>query len=308
VESGTSDIRNDLSHMRQSLQSIMFHPLDISSSVSFTAVNTDNLTKIFRVELQSGLTPILEQTLALEQTVAKSSIRNEAVLRSMKERIDSMSLELGKAATTLDVFQSFDDTLTRERTSEIRPRIEEPRDKDPQADYRPLSDIAYESQQNQLSRSPRVVSKLRQNWSFRTRIGTFNVEVIEIHTKRPGRPGSHAEFSVSLHFRPSMFLSILPGVSMLYTTAPTHGRYLQMAPMIQTFPIVPKTHLIYNHIGFGRIEKVREMINNQEISPHCEDNDGDTLLHVSYCIRYISICTKSKHKNMLILRKVMRCS
>jgi hypothetical protein len=297
VESGTSDIRNDLSHMRQSLQSIMFHPPDISSSVSFTAVSTDNLTKIFRVELQSGLTPILEQTLALEQTVAKSSIRNEAVLRSMKERIDSMSLELGKAATTLDVFQSVDDTLTRERTSEIRPRIEEPRDKGPRADHRPLSGIAYESLQNQLSRSPRVVSKLRQNWSFRTRIGTFNVEVIETHTKRLGRPGSHAEFSISLHFRPSMFLSILPGVSILYTTAPTHGRYLQIAPMIQTFPIVHWEHPIWDHIRFGRIEKVQEMINNREISPYCEIPDGNTLLNVSYCIEYISICTNSTHKN-----------
>jgi hypothetical protein len=308
VESGTSAIRGDLSHVWQSLQSIMSHSPDISSSVSFTAVSTDNLTKIFRAELQSGLTPILEQNLALGQTVAKYSNRNEAVLRSMKERIDSMSLELGQAATTLNLFQNVDDTLTQERTSELRPRIEESKDKYPQANSRPLSGVTYERQHNQLSRSPRVVSKLRQNWLFRTRIGIFNVEVIETHTKRPGRPGSHAEFSTSLHFRPSMFHSILPGVSALYTTTPTHGRYLQIAPMIQTFPIVHWVHPIYIHIQHGRIEKVQEMINSREISPYCEDEAGNTLLHVSYCIRDISICTKSTHKDTLILRKVMRYS
>jgi hypothetical protein len=275
----------------------MFHPPDISSSVSFTAVSTDNLTKIFRAELQSGVTPILEQALA------ESSIRNEAVLRSMKERIDSMSLELGKAATTLNMFQSVDNTLGQEYSSELRPRMEESRGKGPRADPRPLSGMIYESQQNQLSRSPRVMSKFRQNWSFRTRIGTFNVEVIETHTKRPGRPGSHAEFSVSLHFRPSMFLSILPGVSILYTTAPTYGRYLQIAPMIQTYPIVPQTHPIVGHMSCGRIEKVQEMINNREISPYCEFPNGNTLLHVSYCIHYISIYPISASRNMLLLRK-----
>jgi hypothetical protein len=305
VELGTSAICGDLSYVWQSLQSIMSHPPDICSSVSFTAVSTDNLTKIFRAELQSGLTPILEQNLALEQTVAKYSNRNEAVLRSMKERIDSMSLELGQAATTLNVFQSVDDTLGQECSSELHPRMEELRDKGPRADPRPLSDMTYESQQNQLSRSPRVVSKLRQNWPFRTRIGTFNVEIIQTHTKRPGRPGQHAEFSISLHFRPSIFLSILPGVSMLYTTAPTHGRYLQIAPMIQTFPIVHWEHRIYRHIHDGQFEKVQEMINNREVSPYCENPVGNTLLHVSFCFHYISICTKSTHKNILSMRKVM---
>lgn len=272
-------IVREIGQSQQALDTIKTGVSDIVSTTTVTPGNADILTRVFRAELETTLKPIVEQTFA------KSTVRNEALLRGLAHSIDSLSLDLGRRISKNSVSKS-----TPEENS---PRSSKQQDEASCA--KSLSDSSSLEQSNppQLNNfmdrrlSPSAASPNKNfvtyqgGWFFDLRLGTIVIEIESLCRRETQASSYHSYFTIKIHFRPSAYFFGLPGVSLLYTTAPNHHGYYQIAPMITIIPIVRRDHPIYFEIEEGNLAEIQRMISMKEVSPRCETIIGETLPLVS---------------------------
>lgn len=262
----------DISQFNQKLENIDTSVHKLHSTIS--ASDPDGLARLFRLQLRSELKPLMEHLLKSE----KSTIRNEATLQQLYDSIDCMSEDLADHASTEKAFattqpkdQRLFDIQSLEPAHSLAASIPTPSSNE-------LSHS--QTLMNYLS-SPRRHRRaiFRRKWTHNWFLGRFDItleKTREIHTS------IQCYFAISIAFYPKETFCFIPAVSMQFDTGPNQSGYYQIAPLITFFPIIPLNHPIWHHVTVGNIVEVKEVFSNGLVSPRCQDENGISLLHVSY--------------------------
>jgi len=218
--------------------------------------------------------------------LTKSEIRNDASLRRMNEMVEKMSLEFGHYASSQGISKYETGVhATAEKIEEeaCKPDniVTEGTQQKPESVFDALGPS--EAVEKQIQRTAlRVFTISNRRWKFEWSVGTFTIDLKKIGIRMKHSLHGRQDFLIVVTFTPRQSLTYLPGVSMLYSTAPNEQGYYQLSPSIAVVPIIPEDHVIWDYIEEGNFVGVQHAIEEGLVHPRSQDVDGFSLLHVSH--------------------------
>jgi hypothetical protein len=244
---------------------------EIHTQTSFTASEVSMAPRIVREELRTTLKPIIEQNL----TASHAQI--QARLQHMEDLIQQIVHDVGVSGsihcsnTSNEIIRQQKDTSSTSGSEHTTHKVIQ--SSNPTSIAEPVQLIECGSHHS--------VSTYRRTWTQSWRMGSLKVGITQVIRRIDGSPYSNSTVEIQIHFLPSQTFLRIPGVSIVYTTAPSSAGYYHLAPMVTMFSIIDPRHPVYNVLRSGDIEKLQNMLARGNVSLRCEDEYGLTLLHVS---------------------------
>jgi hypothetical protein len=256
---------------QRSLENVIGSVAEMRTTTIFSATNIQMMTDVMRRELQSTLEPIVEQLFT------ESANRNEAILDRLADVIHSMACEVGQGVHKMDSNRHDGDCSHRRKDDRLENfhAVKEP------SLTCLVRDVSCEYRTPVASQFSYMVSKFRQSWTFRWRIGVLKITLCTTTNRTSGSINCEIRTELIFCFTPSQVLIQLPGIETLHKFGPDERGYYQIVPEICVFPVVHGTHPIFDAIWYGNLVQIQELLATERKALRMRTEDGSTLLHVS---------------------------
>jgi hypothetical protein len=278
AETALGDIQSQTQRMRsqytKSINCLAADVHEIHTQTTCIASSVDMAAKILREELRTTLKPIVEQAFTTSNSC------NEARIQRMEDLIQQVAHDMGD--------------YTHAQRSKAKPNVTSQQLglSHISCDYR-SDHSTHQSGKTLDSKSMtkfgrhtesglyNMVSTYKRRWFRKWKIGSLEVETIQITRRTDGSPQSNSTISIQIHFRPRQSFLSIPGISIFYSTAPNSQGYCQLAPMVATVPILDGSHPVWDVLEDGDVGELQDMLATGAAHLRCQDEEGWTLLHVS---------------------------
>jgi hypothetical protein len=262
------------SQYTQSVKSLAADVHEIHTQTTFIASSVNMTTKILREELRTTLKPIVEQAFTT------SNLHNETKMQRMEDLIRQITHNTGNHAHAERPKAPFN--ITNQELESSRKfcdnRFDQPiHQSGTDFDNRSMTKFGQYTETGRYN----MISTYKRRWLQKWKIGSLEVEITQVTRRTDGSPHSNSTMSIQVHFRPSESFLHMPGMSVLFSTAPNSQGYYQLAPMIATIPIIEYKHPVIDVLIRDDVEELQSMLATGEVHLRCQEEDGWTLLHVS---------------------------